>query len=94
MLGRSTDINTIIGFTVDQSDQVMVIFTSDEISTPIEELKIYQDYLINIADKEDNVDTKMLNDITVEVSDEKTFNAVMANYGDIVTELGKAGKIW
>lgn len=94
MLGSSADIYTIIAFTVDQSDQVMVIFTSDDLSVQVEELKIYQDYLINVADKEDNLNTKILNDISVELYDVETFNAAFRKYSKIIENLILTKRLW
>lgn len=92
--GSSTQVYTIIGFTVDHSDQIMVIFTSDTLSSPIAELKIYQDYLTNIADKEGNQSTKLLNDISVELQDAEAFEDAHRKSCNILVMKRKAGEIW
>lgn len=92
-VGNSSDIYTILSFTVDAAGQVMAIFTTDEISSLTDKCVIFQDYLDNIADTEETTHSKICNEVIEELT-EKSVDSTVMHICEILSTKRESGQIW
>lgn len=94
LLGRSTDVYTILGFIIDQSDQLKVIFVSGDLSKPFDQLAIFEDYLTNVIEKDDDSISKILTVVTDVIKDAEDCDMAIKQSCDIIIDKRKVGQIW
>lgn len=94
VLGTLSGIYTIIGFYLDQTDQITVIFTQDDLETLNAQSDFFVDFLSNIVNKKGDDNTKILNKIIETIDDEDTIDCTVNSLCEFLTQKMTAGEIW